>query len=154
MLFRSALHSHGSAQLLVVDAMFCEVRRGDDGGAPPPAPAPRVAGATRRTLRYETPAIPGVNDAGRTSGGMADYGRHVVDHADVVRARISMVPRMSTMPKGSGWKTSMVTRVSMNRGRYQGLHPFDVTRFAIDYQKIKIKCSLPLQRPRSTYTSI
>ena len=29
--------------------MFCEVRGEDDGGAPPPAPAPRVAGVTRGT---------------------------------------------------------------------------------------------------------
>ena len=37
-----------------------------------------------------------------TSDGMAEYGRRVVDHADVARTRISMVPRMSTMPKRRG----------------------------------------------------
>ena len=44
---------------------------------------------------------------------MASRGRRVVDHADVVRALKSMVPGMSTMPKGAGWKTPMVSRVSM-----------------------------------------
>jgi len=35
------------------------------------------------------------------------------DHADVVQSRISKESRMPTTPKGAGWKTSMVPRVSM-----------------------------------------
>jgi len=44
---------------------------------------------------------------------MADYGRRVVDHADMARTRTSMVPRILAMPKGAGWGTSMMPRVSM-----------------------------------------
>ena len=35
------------------------------------------------------------------------------DHADVVQSRISKAARMPTMPKGAGWRTSMVPRVSV-----------------------------------------
>ena len=35
------------------------------------------------------------------------------DHFDVVQSRISKASRMSTTPKGAGWKTSMASRVPM-----------------------------------------
>jgi len=35
------------------------------------------------------------------------------DHFDMVQSRISEVSRMSTTPKGTGWKTPVVTRVSV-----------------------------------------
>jgi len=35
------------------------------------------------------------------------------DHADVDRPWISKAPGTSTIPKGAGWKTSMVSRVSV-----------------------------------------
>jgi len=39
--------------------------------------------------------------------GMPDFGRRAVDNSDVVRARISVVSRMSAMAKGAGWKIPM-----------------------------------------------
>lgn len=42
------------------------------------------------------------------SDGDAEDGE---DHVDVVRARISMVSRESTMPKGKAWETSTASWV-------------------------------------------
>jgi len=45
--------------------------------------------------------------------GMAGCGRRVVGHVDVVRAWMSMVSRMSAIPKGAEWKSPMSPRVSI-----------------------------------------
>ena len=37
----------------------------------------------------------------------------VGSHFDVVQSRISKASRMSATPEGAGWKTSVVSRVSM-----------------------------------------
>ena len=71
------------------------------------------------------PSCVGQDGVGLGAGTVAPMQRYVMSkeqwrrcrvgkgHADVVRARISKVSMISTIPNGTGWKASKFSRVSM-----------------------------------------